>query len=275
MSRLPFRLPLLLSLAIACGSAQAGPPRVERDSLLTERVAFTGGLLYSSMNTTLRLDADDGTRGTSVKGEDVLGLPKSEVLGRGELMIRIHARHRVRLGNYFLPSDRSGAEALTAPLQFGNNLFLAGDKVDSELKLRAFAVSYAYSVLKRERAEIGVSLGLDIMELSARGAVRARGLSESEENSGPAPLFGVDATYEFRDHWYGELRAQYLKVNLDNIDGELGQYELNLMYRWRPGITFGAGFLRTSLNVDSTDPGDSGLFKVDNNGAQLFVRVGF
>ena len=36
-----------------------------------------------------------------------------------------------------------------------------------------------------------LSLGLNIVELSARGAVRARGLSESEEHSGPAPLAGV------------------------------------------------------------------------------------
>jgi hypothetical protein len=265
----------LSTIGLAPCLTYAGPPRVERDSLLKERVAFTGGLLYSSTSTTLRLDADDGTPGTTIGGEDVLGLPKSEVLGRGEVMIRIRERHRVRIGNYFLPSDRRGSETLTAPLQFGNDVFLAGDKVDSELKLRAFALSYAYSVVKRERFELGVSLGLNVMELSARGAVRARGLSESEDHSGPAPLVGVDATWEFHDRWYGEVRGQYLKANLDTIDGELGQYELNVMYRWKPGITFGAGWLKTSLKVDSTDLGDSGRFEVDNDGAQLFVRVGF
>jgi hypothetical protein len=42
-----------------------------------------------------------------------------------------------------------------------------------------------------------------------------------------------------------------------------------------PNVTFGAGYIGYSANVDVSTVGDSGHYKLESKGPQLFARVGF
>jgi hypothetical protein len=42
--------------------------------------------------------------------------------------------------------------------------------------------------------------------------------------------------------FYVDGRAQYLKVNISNLDGSLGIYELDVLYRYRPNVSFAVGY---------------------------------
>ena len=57
---------------------------------------LSAGLLSASAETEMRLDADDGTLGTVVSGEDDLGLRDKSEMGDVEMEIRIRERHRLR-----------------------------------------------------------------------------------------------------------------------------------------------------------------------------------
>lgn len=269
-------LPGLAAVALcAPAAALAGPPPKERDGLQYQRVAITGGLMMSSIKTDLRFDADDGTPGTLLSAEDDLGLDNKKLLGRGELMVRVNNRHRVRLANAFLPLTRRANKTLDTPIQFGNNAYIAGDNVLTELDLKLFALSYTYSPIRNEKFEVGLSFGIDFADYNARGAVLSRRLDEREEGTGPAPLFGVDGLWRISKRWYVEGRAQYLKVDFDTFSGKLAQYEANVLYQWKPGVAFSLGYGRFEIDIDSQDVGNSGQFKLTSSGPMLNVRVGF
>lgn len=266
-------LPIVLALASA--SAWAKPPVEEPDNLINDRFGLEAAFTWGSASTTVRLDNANGTLGTVLSGEDDLGLAKSKLLGRGDVWFRMKERHRARLSNYFLPLNRRATTVLDQTINFGNETFVVNERIQSELKLDILALSYSYSFIKNDRMELGASIGLDVVGFEAKATVPARLRTAREERSGPAPLIGLDGTVRISSRWYAEGRAQYLKVDVNDVNGTFKTFQVNAMYRYSPNITVGLGFNSFQINVDSLDPGDTGRFDIKASGPQLFARFGF
>jgi hypothetical protein len=267
----------LLAVALLFGAnvALARPAAEEPDNLLNDRVTLQAGLIASSNQTELRRDSTAGTTGTELDAERDLGLPVHKLTGRGELMIRMHERHRVRLGNYFLPLDRRAATALTKAINFGDTTFNVGETVGSALRVRLFSLNYTYSFIKNDRAEFGASLGLNVIGFDAQATVPSRLRTERDERSGPAPLLGLDGAVRISGRFYAEARGQYLKVQASNVQGKMTTLDANILYRLTPNITVGSGYDSYYVSVDALKTGDSGRFSLRSRGPQAFVRVGF
>ena len=266
---------LAVALLIAATAAAAKPPPEQPDNLLNDILTLQAGIESSSNHTTIRYDSAAGTPGTVIDAENDLGLPSRKLIGRAELMFRMRNRHRVRIGNYYLPLDRQATTTLQKTINFGNTTYNVGDVVSSELKMRLLAITYSYSFVKNDRAELAASLGFDVVGFEAAATVAARLRTETEDHSAPAPLIGLDGTYRMSSRWYAEARAQYLKVNVQNVDGTLETFEANVLYRLSPNVTFGLGYSGFKVDVDSTKPTESGIFQLRSTGPQLFARVGF
>ncbi len=267
--------PLAAVLLLAAAAAVAKPPPDEPDNLLNDRLTLQAGLVSSSTQTTLRYDAAAGTPGTTLNAEKDLGLPSRKLIGKAELMFRMKERHRVHLGNYYLPLDRHATVPLQKTVNFGNTTFNVNDVVASELKMRLLVINYSYSFIKNDRAELAASLGFDVIGFEAAATVAARLRTEREDRSAPAPLAGLDGTVRISSRFYAEARGQYLKVNVQNVRGTLDTVEANILYRLSPNVTFGLGYSGFKVNVDSEKLGDSGQFQLRSSGPQLFARVGF
>jgi len=272
VARLP-ALVLFVALLPAMAVAQQRPPPF--DPVFDARVSLGGGLGYGSVDTDFRFDANDGTRGTALNAEDDLGLDSGRLLGRAEVTLRPRPRHRVRLGTYFLPLKRDATQVLAADARFGNDQYFAGETVATELDLQIGTLSYTYSVIRRERTEVGLSIGIDMIDFRAELDVAARQLNEREEESGPAPLFGAEVAHQFRGRWYGEARLQYFSVSIDESEGSILQGELNALYRYRENVLFGAGLNYFDVALESNDPGDTGTFDLTLLSPQAFIRVAF
>ena len=268
-------LPLVATLLLASGAAVAKPPVDEPDNLLNDRFYLQAGLMSSSNQTHARVDAPDGTLGTDVDGERDLGLPTRKLVGRAELMFRMRDRHRIRLGNSFIPLDRHATTVLKSAFQFGNTTYLVNETVSSELKLRLFMMNYTYSFVKNERVELGASIGVDMIGFEAQASIPARLRDERRDYSAPAPLIGVEGAGRLSNRFYLEGRAQFLKVRVGTVRGTLTTYEGNLLYRLMPNVNFGLGVASFNINIDSRKVGDSGAFELKSTGPQLFARVGF
>lgn len=273
-SRIPVRL-LAAALLLASAAAAAKPPVEEPDNLLNDRFTLQAGLVSASVKTTVRFDSTAGTLGTAIDGEKDLGLPARKLIGRGELMFRMRDRHRIRIGNYFLPLDRRASTVLKKTVDFGDTTYNIDETVTSQLNMRLFAITYTYSIVKNDRVDLGASLGFDVVGFEAMASVPARLRTEREDRSAPAPLGGLEGAVRISSRFYGEARAQYLKVNVSNVRGTMKTYEANVLYRLMPNVTFGLGYSGFAVNVDSEKVGDSGRFDLKTNGPQLFVRVGF
>jgi hypothetical protein len=136
-------------------------------------------------------------------------------------------------------------------------------------------VTYAFSALRREKFEIGVGLGLHIIEAQAATEVRARNVNEEGSGVGVLPTLAVDGTWRISRRWALTGRAQFLEVNAADIEGTFADYHVDVQYRWRRNVAIGLGWSKLNLDVDVTSADLPGLVNIDSTGPEVFFRVSF
>ena len=264
---------VLLTLALF-GAAAA---RADGDyaSPTEDRVRLSLGLMRVSASTSVRADSSAGTTGSNINGEDEFGLDPSKVEPKFQAMVRVGERNRLRFDYFEL--DRSGNATLTQPLIFHDAVLLAGDPVQSNLSLRTLGITYGYSFWRSERFELAGTFGINSTDISASARVQTqtRHIYEAEDQAGPFPTVGLDATWVASHRFYFDARAQYFSVSVNHLNGSLGFYELDALYRLRPNVSFALGYNLVRAHLASTQASQSGEFDFDAKGPQLFVRVAF
>jgi hypothetical protein len=243
-----------------------------------ERVRLSLGIVRTSAATTFRVDPGGGTLGTVIDGENDLGLDHNDLGPKFQALVRVEERHRLRFDYFIL--DRSDAKTLNpsaAPITFGNSTLIPSDPVQTDLSLRALSITYGYSFLRRETFEIAGTLGVNIVDISARARVQTltRHIDQSNDVAGPFPTLGLDGTWVLSRRFYLDGRAQYFKVSLSDLDGSLGMFEFAALYRFRPNVSFALGYDVVKAQLSSTHSTQAGLFDFDAKGPELFVRVAF
>jgi hypothetical protein len=242
-------------------------------SPFSEYFRLSAGLLSASSETELRLDGDDGTPGTAVSGEDDLGLRDKSNMGDVEMEIRIRERHRLRL-NYFR-IDRSAVQTIDRDIQFGDDLFEAGDEVESRLDWREFSITYGYTFLRRERFEVYGTFGLHLTEVSAAGEVDADDIREKENGVFPIPAIGAGTLVRISDRFHFEARGDYLQVSYEEIEGTMLDLRGSVVYRFNRNLALGGAYVFTQREAMSEEVGESGSFDLRHSGPELFLRITF
>jgi hypothetical protein len=173
--------------------------------------------------------------------------------------------------------DRSGSTTVTQPIIFRDVVLQPGDPLNSDLSIRTFGISYGYSFLHGDKYEVAATIGVNDTDISARARVQtqARHVDQSEDQAGPVPTVGLDATYVVSKRFYLDGRAQYLKVRIDQLDGTVGIYELDALYRLRPNISFALGYTMFRASLESAQAKQSGFFNFNSKGPEFFVRIAF
>ena len=261
----------VLSLLLAATLAHADNYLSPTD----ERVRLSLGVMRVSSNTSMRLDSSQGVPGTQVDAEQIFGLDKSDFEPKFQAMVRVGERHRLRFDYFTL--DRTGNTTLTAPLIFRDVVLQTGDPVDTNLSLRTLGISYEYSFMHREKFEVAATIGINDTDISARARVSTqnRHVDQREDQAGPFPTIGLDATYVISKRFYLDARAQYFKLAVDHLDGTLTFYEVAALYRLRPNIAFALGYNSVKADLTSRQTKDSGFFDFSTKGPEFFVRIAF
>jgi hypothetical protein len=241
-----------------------------------ERVRVSLGAMHVSSSTTLRADSSTGTPGTTVNAEDAFGLDKSDFEPKFQAVVRVATRHRLSFDYFTL--DRSGNSTVGAnPIVFRDVTFLPGDPLQTSLSLRTLGITYEYSFWHSETLEIAGTLGVHATDISATAKVQTqtRHIIQTDDQAGPLPTVGIDATWVASRRFYLDGRVQYLKVHVNNLDGSLGFYEFNVLYRLRPNVSLGLGYTEVKAHLTSTQSSQGGLFDFNSKGPQMFVRIAF
>jgi hypothetical protein len=248
-------------------------------SPITDRFYVRGTFFNPAISTTLRIDTQSpapgvmGITGTPVSGEKDLGLADRNPQGRIEIMFRLRERNRLRV-DYF-ETNRRGDNVLGRQIQFGNELFLPGDRVTSSLEWRQFGLTYTYSVVRNDRFEAGVGLGVYFLEAEARGAVEAKTLRQEVSGSGAFPTIPIDVTWRISRRFALVARAQYFHASVSSFQGALGDYHGDLQYRWKENFSLGAGWTTMKSSLDVSDANFPGAFRLNVRGPELFFKVSF
>ena len=265
---------LALAVALAASPAHADDGYF---SPTNERVRISLGAMHVSSATTLRADSTAGVAGTTINGESEFGLDRSDFEPKFQAMVRVAKRQRLSFDYFTL--DRSGSTLLagTAPILFRDVTLLPGDPLQTKLSLRSFGITYGYSFWHSEKLEIAGTLGVHATDVSAEARVQTptRHIIQTEDQAGPIPTLGVDATWVASRRFYLDARVQYLKVNISNLDGNLGIYELDVLYRFRPNVSFAVGYSDFTAKITSTKSSKSGVFDFSTKGPEMFFRIAF
>lgn len=240
-----------------------------------ERFRLSLGAMRVSTTTDIRLDSSAGVQGTPINAENVLGLNSSDFEVKFQAMVRVSERNRLRFDYFTL--DRTGQATITSPVIFRDVVLQTGDPVDSSLSMRTLGITYEYSFIHREKFELAATASLNDTDISAQARVSTqfRHVDQTEDEAGPFPTLGLDSTYVISKRFYLDARAQYFKVAIDHLDGSLGMYEFDALYRLRPNVSFALGYTSVKAILDSRKSGNSGYFDFDTKGPEIFVRVAF
>jgi hypothetical protein len=267
---------------------------------IEDRFRLEVDVLYGSYDTQMRLDDAtgpgittnlDGTlkgiqRGTTVSGENDLGLAKSQILGQVELTLLPGQHHMVRLNA--LSMRRSAQVVLTRNINWGtnannangNDAFVAGDHIDSFLNYSMVGLAYGYLPLRTDRYELGATIGVQYTTVGMNIDAPAKGIRESENAAAPLPMLGIEGRYEFTRHWSVDVRWQYSSAvwaeafgkDLKQKEGTVSDARVAVRWRQNAHLVFGLGYRSFGLEVLApvTDP--AGAVTLKMSGPLLFVQ---
>lgn len=241
-------------------------PRIVEDRFRVEM-----SLMGASVDTKLRVDQSPTLPGTEVDAEDDLGLDDSTLMPQAELTLLPGKHHLIRLSG--LSTRRNAQKIIDKEIFFDDEVYEPGERVDSELNLTLFGMTYGYRFLVRDRAELTATFGVQIAAVEANALVRSRVLRESESGVAPLPMLGVEGRYDFNDRWSAEGRLQYLSVNIKDVDGSILDARTAVTWRMNPYLVFGFGYRTFSIDIDSRSENDPGLVEMKIDGPLLFMRA--
>jgi hypothetical protein len=264
--------------SIPVGSARrrraSRPPRAlpSTPSPITDHFALRGIYFMGHVSTSAQFNSPT-LPGTPLSAEQTLGLSDLTNQARVELMFRLENRNRLRLN--FIDLRRSGNAVVTAPLQFGSQLFTTGSQLQSEVDWRQTDFTYTYSFLRTDRFELGAGLALHLIQAEATAQVPHSPQRAVYSAAGPFVTIAADGTVRIDRHWSLSARANYLKLTINNNDGSLADYHADLQYRWRDDFAVGAGYESESVSVDLPHASPSGFVQLRIRGPELFARLSF
>lgn len=242
------------------------PPRVVEDRFRVEVM-----LLGAGIDTTLRVDESPTLPGTVISAEDDLGLEDFELMPTAEITLLPGNRHLIRLSGF--SSRRSASTIVDQEIFFDDEVFEPGERVDSELNLTMFGLTYGYRFLVRDRGELTGTFGIQVASVDVNALVRSRMVRDSESGVAPLPMIGVEGRYDFTERWSGEVRLQYLTANIDAVDGSILDGRLAVTWRMNPYLVFGLGYRSFGIDIESQEESNPGLVDMKFSGPLLFARA--
>lgn len=268
----------ILAAEAPAGRVLLQPPRVVVPSPITDRFAVNVRLNAPQMETFFRYDSleNPADRGTPFYVEETLGLKDRLVQGSLDLMFRMAERHRIHA--QYSQQNRTAVKQLdlTGPLLFGSSAFDDGDVLHSEMQQRKLDVIYTYSVLRRERIEVGVGLGLHLLQFSGTLEEPAEFVVEPLDTAGPAGSIAADFTWRMTRRFSLTAQGNWLRGNVADVEGEYFAWRAGLQFRAARNVALGLGYTGTYYEVDSADPDFfSGYLWIHNHGPEAFIRVSF
>jgi hypothetical protein len=260
----------------AAGDAAAayfGEPPPVVPSPITDHFALLGIYDYAHVGTNGQVNPTNGT-GTFFNAEQNLGLSDKAHQALIELQFRMAERSHVRIDFFDLPRQDTRPLKDTQ-LQFGNALFVQGDKVYTNLSWREMDFTYTYSILKTERFEVGPGIGLHLIQAEITGSVNAKGLYQDYSAATPFGTLALDATWRIFKRWSLVGHYNYFRLHYNGDVGELGDFHEDLQFRAWANLAIGGGYEWREMQVAASNTTPSGQMLMVVKGPELFLRASF
>jgi len=231
------------------------------------------GWFGPSADTTIRLDATNGSLGTAINFEDDLGVAKKESLIRIEGYWRFKKRHLVDFGYYNF--DRGGIRSINKTINFGDQTFVVNTQVTTKFDFKLFKVAYTYLVVAKKKTTVGLSIGLNISNINVGLSGPLGVLSEFRSTSFPVPVVAIKANHDLGSRFTLEAEVQFFYLDVGSQGGSLFDGRVALLYRITKNFGIGAGYNYFTIKANKTTSNFTGRVKLKYDGAQVFLNVFF
>lgn len=260
---------------IAALSAAAVLPAAAADPLYEEGFSMRLGGFYSSADTTLRIDASNGSLGTSLSLEDDLGFTKDKSLPMIDAIWRINPRHRVELG--YVRLARDSQKTISGEIRFGDSVFPVSANVNSTFDTDVWRLTYGWSFYRSPTSELSLLLGLHTTSFKAKleSTSATRAVAEAADRTIPLPTIGLSGTWAIDPQWRLSASAQLFSLNYGDYDGSLFNGSVSAEYRLNRNWALGAGYTAYDYNLDVTGGKARGSFDYQFAGPMVYVTGGF
>ena len=229
----------------------------EESPALTGKLVFTIGSYLTDFNTDASIGSG-GIFGTFFSVEDDLGIDDDQTLGRLDGIYRFKPRHSLGFGFWTL--DREGTADLAEQLEFNGTIYDVGAIVDSEMNTSWLRLDWRYSMLRTDKGEAGVNLGLSFYDfefaveglVSFDGGITSELIREEDDLIAPVPTVGMFLKYALKPKLIIDVSANFLDLDYEDFEGKLIETTFLVEWYFTPHFGIGGGFYGNDIEVKDT-----------------------
>lgn len=198
--------------------------------------------------------------GLDVEAQSQLPSDTKDFRVQGQL--RLGGRHRLFGAWYAM--KRSAVTDIEAEIEWDDEVFPIGATVATRWNTTVWKLEYQYSLVKRERLDIGLSAGVFRLEVeSGIGLGASIGAVETDvKQAAPLPMFGGGVEWTFARGWTLRADAEYLALSIEGtLAGSWGEVRTGLEWQPHKNFGFGLGYNFADVDVELEFDGKSGTRK--------------
>ncbi|MGA0572852.1 hypothetical protein ACO2Q9_19220 [Variovorax sp. VNK109] len=276
LQRIAVRAAFSLTLAASGAAAMAQVPEGNLDQNLWLEL----GVFRPKIDSTIRANSPSGAFGTTIDGENDLGLKDNSTVG--SLLLGARLGDRWRLEFEYFKLNRRTTRSLTDTIDFGDASYPVSASLASEFNSTVYRLSGGYSLFRTPDSELGVVAGIHYTDfnfiLEGAGTIGGVGTASAREErteNVALPTLGLYSTYAFAPNWMLAGRVDVFSLNHDDKKGTLVNAQLNLLYRITRNMALGVGYRLNDYRLSTTQPDWEGEVKYKFRGPQMLLNVGF
>ena len=271
---------LFVFLVVHFCAAQADSTAKEKEYAapwFVQKYQLSVGTFIPISNTQIKVGLTNANTGTQVDFESDLGFNTTIGTIIADFQYRLHRRSRFDLTYYHI--NRSSTKTLTKDINFGENTYHANTTVGAFFNTNIYRFSWGYSVIEKQKFELGFLIGAHIIntsaELNANGTNTSVSVKDEFGVTAPLPDLGIFGGYAFSDRFAVNGEIDFLAVKIGDIKGRILGGSVSFLYRLSKQFDLAAGYTGLNVKVDATKPKFTGNFKWGYNGPSLTASFWF
>jgi hypothetical protein len=262
---------------IASASLIAVPASAQR---LDNDFIIQASLYLPRVDSSVRVDGNNGTIGTEVDFESDLGLDKRATLPAFLVEWR-PGDDWVFSGEYYA-LGRDSTYNIDRELTVGDTVYPVNATLGAGFDSDIYRFTVGNRIFQGENYEVGLAVGLHgtnfAIYIEGEGDVNGNpGQFRSESRSvfAPLPTVGIFAAAEPVEKLYLGARFDWLSLTIDDYSGRLINTEFTAAYRIHKNIDIGATYRFVNYRVRVEKDNWNGKVNYQFQGPALFLQVGF
>jgi hypothetical protein len=248
----------LIGLAVVLGCVLAAPAALAQDKYtradgIRDKFTFRAGMFFANHNTFTRLQPSVGPEVPGVDLETDTKFSDSTNDFRAQVGFKLGRRHQLKLS--FVNMNRDTTTTISGEIEWGDEVFPINSEVTGFWDTQVIKLDYEYAIIKRERVDVHLGLGVFIMRVAsgldlAGGGVGVR-VGEDVRKTAPLPMLGAGVDWNFSDRWMFRGNVQLLGISIDDtVDGSWIEARGAVEYSFADHFGLGAGFVLADVDVD-------------------------